>query len=1494
MVRVKRVIQILLLILIGGYILVNLLLGVPYIQRRLSKLVSQELTNIIGTKVSIDNVELKLFNRIVMDDLYLEDLNHQQLLVVKRAAVRYDFFPLLQGAVHINAIQLFTPRVYLQKDSINGSMNYDFLIKLLTSQKPNPDNKIDLRINSLLIRRGEISYSTLSDSTDKPKLKLSELTAKMSIKTITPDSINVKVKRLNFISKKGFKLKNISFHLLANNQHASINNVQINLPNTTLIGDKIALKYVNTRLFVDKIVPLKIFFNIKEGSHISLIDLKEYMPTLSYFPQQINLKMEVAGDLKRMKVNEFKAYTPGQLDIACQGIISNLDSIPILGINASFTKGLISHKQLMSIANQFEILPSEQKIINNLGDINLFGKVTGLAKSFRASIGLETQVGVLKGNINLNEYSKQHNLLRGNFKTNHFDLAKILNDSTFGTASMNLQFSRNFNKGYAPKYRVQGDISEFQYKNHNYKNISLNTQYIPNRLIDGEIWIDDPKGTLWLSGDMTFGFKANRIRLSAALERVKLGELNFVKDKKTVLTASANCIFNGKTIDDMEGKLLLTKLNFRNNNRAYQTDSLILESYAGENLEHKLNITSDIFSLNMFGHYRYEQLLPSVENILYSHAPSLKVLNLNSKRHKKSQLHKLKYKYNKQLWKPKNGIDLTFNLTWFDQNIFSDLFGLPIEMMSESKIHATLNESKNELKVDGYIPRMRYANRLMESVLLHINSDKEKLDTKFRFNSRRPKSSVSVSMINNLHKDSLNTYLYWGNSEDKTFSGKISLATIFKEQNKQALAQINLNESHLIISDSIWTIPATQFEWSKNKIVIDSLQLEHRNQYVNISGIASDKENDQIRIKLNDINLGYIFELTNLKRSIDFKGNATGYVYAKQVLKHPLLDTKLQVHKFSYNDALMGDLNVKGSWDYKEKGIAIDAVCEADSATTLVNGYIYPSKPKNGLDLHFRANHSNGDFMNLYLESILSNTHATVNGNIRLFGSFDKLDLEGDIFFNGATTVNLLKTRYFLNDSISIRPGKIKFNHLKITDSENHTGSIDGVLNHTYLRDMSYNFRFKSDNLLVNDTDANTELPFYGHIYASGYANLWGQDNVLHLNASLKTNKKSKFFYVLSDNGNSYNTNFITFHDKTPKIDDIDSTIVLDPISILKKKKIQKKKNTDNDIFVNIQVEATPDVEVKLVINPTAGDNITGSGRGNIRFDYYNHGDTNLYGKYTIQKGLYQFSLQEVIRKDFNINRGSSIIFNGDPYQATMNVNAKYRVNAASLNDLGSDVAALVESPNVRVDCLMNLTGNLFQPDIKLDIALPNERGEVERMVRNYIGSDEEMDMQILYLLSIGKFYLANRQQNDEVQNSNIMTSVLTSTLSGQLNNLLSEFTNNQWNFGTSVNTGTNGWTDMEIEGMLSGQMFNNRLLINGNFGYRENALTNATFVGDFDLQYLLNKSGNIILKVYNKTNDQYYTRTSLTTQGVDIVYRRDFNYWRDLLRGFIFWGKKK
>ena len=118
---------------------------------------------------------------------------------------------------------------------------------------------------------------------------------------------------------------------------------------------------------------------------------------------------------------------------------------------------------------------------------------------------------------------------------------------------------------------------------------------------------------------------------------------------------------------------------------------------------------------------------------------------------------------------------------------------------------------------------------------------------------------------------------------------------------------------------------------------------------------------------------------------------------------------------------------------------------------------------------------------------------------------------------------------------------------------------------------------------------------------------------------------------------------------------------------------------------------------------------------------------------------------------------------------------------------------------------------------------------------------------------------------------------------------MLSQVIDSQnWNIGTNLSTGQNGWNNVEAEAFLSGRLLNNRLILNGNFGYKENTLANTNFIGDFEAIWLLTRNGEFRLRGYNQTNDRYFTKSTLTTQGIGLIYKKDFTDWKELLDWFL------
>ena len=332
----------------------------------------------------------------------------------------------------------------------------------------------------------------------------------------------------------------------------------------------------------------------------------------------------------------------------------------------------------------------------------------------------------------------------------------------------------------------------------------------------------------------------------------------------------------------------------------------------------------------------------------------------------------------------------------------------------------------------------------------------------------------------------------------------------------------------------------------------------------------------------------------------------------------------------------------------------------------------------------------------------------------------------------------------------------------------------------------------------------------------------------------------------------------------------------------LKKEPDPIEDEPETDMRINFNLNITPDATMKLLMDAKSGDYINLYGSGHIIANYYNKGKFQMYGTYRVDHGLYKLSIQEIIRKDFQFQPDGTIVFGGDAYQAALNLKATYTVPNVALDDLS---ATGLGFSNTRVDCVMNITGKPLAPVVTFDFDLPNANEDEKQMIRSMINTEEERNMQVIYLLGIGRFYSYSPQymRGNNNQGGTAMNSLISSTLSSQFNQMLSNVMDtNNWSFGANLRTGETGWDQLDVEGILSGRLLNNRLLINGNFGYRESYYSTNNFIGDFDVQYLLTPNGGVSLKAYNQTNDRYFIQSSLTTQGIGVQFKRDFNNWKE------------
>ncbi len=1440
----------------------------------MSVFIARQLSGLLDTQVSIGRVNMGLLNRVIIDDLLLNDRDGEEMLKVTRLSAKFEILPLFRQKVSISNVQLFGFNIQLYRETPDTPSNFQFVIDAFTSDTPGT-TELDLRINSLLIRRGKVSYDVWSEQETPGRfnprhIRLNNIIANISLKAIQTDSINASVKRLSVEEHSGFDLQRIRMKVLANDKEMRIENLSVDLPGTALRMDTIRMSYDSLGAF--RQFTQEVEFSLRMlPSHITLQDFAPFVPVFEDFTEKISVEIDAAGTLNNLNCS--------RLDIAADEHIhlhGNVSFQELSSPEDAFVFGHLSQLYadkrgvdflLRNLSSGYQGVPP---VWERLGNLSFRGEVSGYFTDLVTYGVLQTDLGSARTDIKLS-IDKEQDIFSysGMVKTSDFDLGSLIANEQFGNVSFNLDIDGKHRSAQLPAIEMKGLISSIEYSDYNYENITIDGTYQRGGF-NGEIALDDENGSAWLSGSFYLADRTPSFNFKAIVSGLRPHDLHLTSNyKDTEFSLRLTADFTGKTIDEMIGEIQVDSFLYLSPGKNYFLDNLRIAS-SRQASTHQLSVRSEFLQAHIEGNYSYRTLPNSILNTLKRYLPSVILPDKT-----------LSESYN----------DFSFEIYLQNADLLSTVFDIPLRLYNPVSIKGYLNEPRQRLRVHGYFPRLRYGNMFIESGMLLCENPGDSFTSTLRFTSQRPTGAVNVSLEARTKDDTITSKLNWGNNSLVTYSGELSAITSFSRRKGEKPfleTRVDIQPTEIILNDSIWELHPSHIRIKPGEIYVDDFFFSHQDQFVRINGLASENYNDSIVVDLKDIDISYVFDIAQV-RNVDFKGHATGKAYASGIFTKPVMNTELLVRDFSFNDGLLGDLHIQGMWNDEEEGILLNAhIQENEIADTYVNGYIYPLRPKSGLELFIDAQGTNIKFLEFYMQGIASELQGRVHGKARLFGQFQNMNIEGDLMTDASLKIDILNTTFLVNDSIHAIPDQIQFRQMALSDPEGHTGTVDGYLNHKSFSELEYRFNIDVNHMLVMHTQESPDFPFYGTVYASGNARLSGNTDELNVNAAMTTNRNTHFVYSLATAAMATSNHFINFVDKTPRRVQPDSVgYVTDEYQRFLQ---QEEEESEIDIRLNILVEATPDASVRIIMDPIAGDDITARGTGSIRTEFFNKGDVKLFGSYRIHQGSYKFSLQEVIRKDFIIQEGSNILFNGDPFDATLDIQTIYTVSSVSLNDLiasGSGTNSLTAQPNVRVNCLMNLSGNLTQPTIKLGIELPNERDEVQAMVRHYTNTEEELSMQFLYLLGIGKFYTPDYAGVS--QSSNMMTSVLSSTLSGQLNNLFSQIiNNNNWSLGTNLSTGDKGWTDMEVEAILSGQLLNNRLLVNGNFGYRDNPLSTTNFVGDFQAEWLLTRSGDIRLKGYNETNDRYYTRSALTTQGIGIIYRKDFNKWSDL-----FWKKR-
>ena len=1480
------------------YLGLLLLTSLPAFQSWSAGKVSQLLEEKIESRVSIERLRMTLLGRIVLDDVKLYDRRDTLMLQSSRIAAKVDLMPLTRKKICISGAQLIGTKAKLYKDG-DEPYNFQFLIDAFTNEDKT-QSKIDLNIEALVVRRGEIQFDkTPSDSPLKGEgkgednsghkvsplrgdlegsfnpnhLHLTDLSLTARVHFRKPDTLSLDLRSLSFAEQSGLQVKHLSFEAEAGKHNATIRDLRLELPNSSV---EAALLQAFAQ---EKLSIVNCQLSILNGV-LCPRDLACFVPKLATFADIINLSTEARlADGTLQLTNLSVSDNGGNFSLLCDGRIENIKapSLYYADITELRTSPGLQQFLTQNLQGQArEISP----ILTRLGSTKSSGRIDYQDRTISTYLLTECE----QGDFLLDGTLKDMQDVQAFVATTDFPLGNLLNLSgeNKGIAlSLETNITGNLpGKGRKVKLSAIGTIHDFIYRGYEHRNMPF-TAALDGETISGTLTKDEPNGQATVNGQWSMVNGKRSLVCQAQLKDFNPHAMNLTKGYDGErFSADIDANFSNIAPEHMQGELLLSGLNVDSEDiGAFHIGDIALTCNTGDDGQHLL-LTSDFLRAKADGHIEWKTLPASLTHPVKQNLPSLFTSSVSHRQ--------------------PSGNDFRFLVEVQDTVLAERLLGSSLRLPERSTFEGAISDALGHVSLHINIPRLEVAGQQLQNISGRAEGGIATLQASLQAERLIKNKPVDINLDAYAQGDKVTSRLRWDNKGSIKNNGDISMSgTIRRDLADKPAIDARINNSRIIIGDSLWHIEPAVIKYHDKVIDVENLSISQAEKHINIGGRLSALASDTLRAELQDIDISYIMDLVNFHK-IDFDGLATGNIYATSLLKKPLADAVLQVRDFTFNAAPMGDMNLLANWGRQERTISLDADMKgpAPEHHTRVLGTIIPGKGmEDGLDLNIQTSRIDLSFLSKYTKGIFSNLQGRASGWARVYGPFKIVNLEGDMFIDELNThILALGTDYHLEgDSVRLRPDNIwlsgahVYDYLGMPGMSEHTATVDAHLMHNAFKNLRYDISIDAHNMLAYNFPHQGSMSFFGTVYADAQVHMNGGMSSVTIDVAASPMPGTTINYNTATTGTVSEAEFVTYIDKSEELrvkneSELSNTDNSDSNSSLLT--LNSSLNASADLHINFDINANPNAQIRILMDPTTGDNISLYGGGRLRASYYNKGRFQLFGTYRVTEGNYRMSIRDVIRKDFTFQPDGTLVFGGDAMQAALNLTAKHTVPNVSLDDLSATGLGL---SNTRVDCIMKIGGIAREPVISFDFDIPNANEDEKQMVRSMLSSEEERDMQAIYLLGVGRFYsYGSFIDKRQTQGGMAMNSVLSSALSSRFNQIMSQALGGTgWTFGTNLRTGEEGWQQVDAEALVSGKMLSGRLQFNGNFGYRENKykMNTGNFIGDFDIQYRLSPRSPFSLKAYNQTNDRYFTQSSLTTQGIGIKFQRDFSRWQELFQ---------
>lgn len=1472
---VRSVILTAILFVAALYVCAYLLLSVPSVQRGIRDVAVNELSARLGCDISVGSLMIYPFNEAVLIDVNVPDPDGRMCVHIDRVGAGINIWRLLsRRRIELTYAEIMGLRARIVQPSEGAPLNIQFIIDAFRPKEPGkPPTRFDLKIHSIIIRRGTVSFDRAwlprkEGKIDFNHLRLEKLTADVALPCLKNDDFIVDLRRLSFTEQSGFDVRGMKALAHITPEKLSVDGLTIELPGTYLSPADMKLSYDGYKNIGEALRSGNHSFFINDG-RITPADFSAFVPALGNLDETYSLTVEADGNMKAANLRNFRLTDrSGDLIVELKGRASGFNNADNLKAQLEWLRIGATSAAVRRILGIAPLLSGKAlKAVSSLGDISIEGSGELRRDIVEGKFSLSSSAGDLNGDATLNFGGRRLRNVVANVKTNSLNLGSVFDIPKLGASTFSANANLKFNGKY-PSGIADISIDAVDYGGKIFSGIHGQAMN-ESGLMSVKIESRSPEAAFVAEAQVRPQSKLRELNANIRIRRLNPGAFGLAgKYKGYILSGAATASLSGANIDELHGEVSFSDLSFLNSRgKGLELPHLRLMASGSADEGRSIRLRSTILDADFEGNYRLSQLPATLKSMAYSVMPAIMPAAMHPCAIDPS-------------------LRLDYRIRILNTAELADFFNLPVRQLVEMPMSGSIDGSRQTASFAMNVPYLQMGrDKLVRNTTIRADIDAMKGEAALDFASLVPgkDGEIDVKVGARAAANSISTDIGWDFMRKKAFRGNISFtAGVLRNllTGKPEIA-LSVNPSTFSVNDSIWRVDKSSLFYSDKMLDVRDLRVWHGNQFVDISGRASASANDSIHLRLRDIDLGYVFETLRINY-VNFGGAATGDVYGTSLFsKSPVATTdNLHVSGFAYNGSEMGDAIIRSYWDNARKGVHIHAdISEQQRKVAIVDGGVFVTR--DSLDFTFDTDRVRIGFMRPFMEAFCSGVSGRASGKVRLYGNFSDIDMEGDVVADTiAMHIDYTNVTYSAShDTIHITPGRITIPELTLYDPYGNTALMSGVLTHRYFHEPSFRFIIRdARNLLCYNTDERINPVWYGRIFGSGSGTVTGRPGLVSIAMNMTTGRNSVFTFVLDDTETAEDYPFLTFTDRRKEMRELEKPDTTPDIEAMFRKKLQQQADNPSAFKLDLHATVTPAARLIIVMDPIGGDRIRARGNGAIQMGYSSETDElTMYGKYTLEEGNYNFTLQDIIIKDFTIRPGSSIAFNGDPLHASLDIEALYRVNA-NLSDLDKSFSTDrdLNRTNVPVDAVLKVDGDMEHPDISFDVELPTLTSDVTRKVKSIISTDDMMNRQVLYLLALNRFYTPDYMGVGS--NGGELASVASSTLSSQLANILGQLSDT-WTFAPSFRSDRGDFKDVEVDLALSSRLLNNRLLLNGNFGYRDRSTSSTTFVGDFDIEYLLTRSGNLRLKAYNHYNDQnYYLKSALTTQGLGVVYKHDFN----------------